>query len=727
VKHLLLFFPLLLSLQAWGQDLFEESSKLTPFINSLFYFSKKTPQEKIYLHFDNTSYYHGDNIWFKCYVTSNQNQLSQSSKTLYVELLNPGGELIDKRILPIENGQCHGDFSLNHLTFYSGFYEVRAYTKYMLNFGEYVVFSRLLPVFNKPKTEGNYEEKEMLRFGRYGPVGYPMRRENPEREKSVNIRFFPEGGNTIQGIASRVAFEATDETGNQIDIAGVVLDEKNQELCQFTDLHEGKGILTYTPGAGKQKVEVEYSGKKYRFDLPAPLPKGIAMEVDNLSHPDSIGIILRKNELLPAEMLGLVVLTGGEYQDYHFVYMKDNEINFNIDKTELPLGVSQIILFNNKGNILCDRLVFAGKKDFLNIQVKPDKPAYKPYELINMEIFMADSKENPVQSTFSLSVRDGANEVEYNQNILTDLLLMSEIKGYVRNPSYYFESDDMIHRTALDLLLMVQGWRRHSWKQLAGIEPFEFEYLPEQGIEIGGKAVSFVKQIPKPNVDVSLLLLQKREENEPVASINGSSVTDNQGRFSFISDVYGKWSMILSVSEKRKRKDYRILLDRAFSPEPKRYRYSDLQINIAGKNIESGNEEKAFENPDEDYDSFFAEYQDSLTKADNNKKINTLPEVVIKAKKNTKEQEIRHNRSTSIAYYDVAAEYDGFYDKGKYIGNDIHELLKNMNKDFFSRKNQFSKILGESLSYKNKMVHVVVDYRPVLWNEDNLFIYLSGN
>jgi len=322
-----------------------------------------------------------------------------------------------------------------------------------------------------------------------------------------------------------------------------------------------------------------------------------------------------------------------------------------------------------------------------------------------------------------LSVRDGANEVEYNQNILTDLLLMSEIKGYVRNPSYYFETDDMIHRTALDLLLMVQVWRRHSWKQLAGIEPFGLEYLPEQGIEIGGKAVSFVKQIPKPNVDVSLLLLQKREENESLASINGSSVTDNQGRFSFISDVYGKWSMILSVSEKRKRKDYRILLDRAFSPEPKRYRYSDLQINIAGKNIESGNEEKAFENPDEDYDSFFAEYQDSLTKADNNKKINTLPEVVIKAKKNTREQEIRHNRSTSIAYYDVAAEYDGFYDKGKYIGNDIHELLKNMNKDFFSRKNQFSKILGESLSYKNKMVHVVVDYRPVLWNEDNLFIY----
>ena len=79
------------------------------------------------------------------------------SKTLFVELLNPGGEIMDKRKLKIENGQCHGEFTLNHLPFYSGFYEVRAYTKYMLNFGEDIIFSRLQPVFNKPKVEGNFE------------------------------------------------------------------------------------------------------------------------------------------------------------------------------------------------------------------------------------------------------------------------------------------------------------------------------------------------------------------------------------------------------------------------------------------------------------------------------------------------------------------------------------------------------------------------------------------
>jgi len=166
MKPELLFVEVVLSLficiQVFGQDANSEYGKIVDFISLLKDFSNNIPREKVYLHFDNTSYYQGDHIWFKCYVVSGKHQLSDFSKTLYVELLNPGGEIVDKRILKIENGQCHGDFLLTRLPFYSGFYEVRAYTKYMLNFGDDIIFSRLLPVFDKPKVAGNYEEKKMM-------------------------------------------------------------------------------------------------------------------------------------------------------------------------------------------------------------------------------------------------------------------------------------------------------------------------------------------------------------------------------------------------------------------------------------------------------------------------------------------------------------------------------------------------------------------------------------
>lgn len=69
-------------------------------------------------------------------------------------------------------------------------------------------------------------------------------------------------------------------------------------------------------------------------------------------------------------------------------------------------------------------------------------------------------------------------------------------------------------------------------------------------------------------------------------------------------------------------------------------------------------------------------------KAGNHEKNYRLKEVTIKAKKRTKEKEIYESRSKSIAYYDVHSELDDIKDSGKFIGDDIHELMMNMNKNF---------------------------------------------
>lgn len=120
-------------------------------------FSRIHPQEKVYLHFDNTGYFIGETIWFKAYVTRTDSDYPTNlSKVLYVELLNPSGEVVERRKLKLENGQAHGDIRLDNILT-SGFYEVRAYTRYMTNWGTGACFSRVFPVFEEPKEEGNYE------------------------------------------------------------------------------------------------------------------------------------------------------------------------------------------------------------------------------------------------------------------------------------------------------------------------------------------------------------------------------------------------------------------------------------------------------------------------------------------------------------------------------------------------------------------------------------------
>ena len=92
------------------------------------------PQERVYLHFDNTAYYLGETIWFKAFVTSHSdNNPTVLSRVLYVELMSPEGYVVKTDKYRIDdNGTCHGGIYLDPL-YLSGFFEVRAYTRYMLN------------------------------------------------------------------------------------------------------------------------------------------------------------------------------------------------------------------------------------------------------------------------------------------------------------------------------------------------------------------------------------------------------------------------------------------------------------------------------------------------------------------------------------------------------------------------------------------------------------------
>ena len=266
----LLFLGVSLIIQVSAQPNDTLISKLARYVSIVDHFSKNLPQEKVYLHFDNSTYYQGDDIWFSCYlVASGFHKTSSLSQTLYVELLNPGGEVINKQILKVENGKCHGNFTLNKLPFYSGFYEVRAYTKYMLNFGEETIFSRTFAVYDKPTKPGAYDEKNLMKYGR---GSYPVLRKTPVKEKAVTLKFFPEGGNLVVGVPSQVAFEATDAYGNPIEVSGEVVGENKETIVRFKSVHDGKGIFSFTPSDKLQpkapKVTVTYQNKPYLFDLP---------------------------------------------------------------------------------------------------------------------------------------------------------------------------------------------------------------------------------------------------------------------------------------------------------------------------------------------------------------------------------------------------------------------------------------------------------------------------
>lgn len=381
-------------------------------------FGNMVPQEKVYLHLDNTSYYHGDNIWFAAYVVSAfDNRPEVLSRTLYVELLDPGGVVVERRVLPIDKGRCHGEFSLTQLPFRSGYYEVRAYTKYMLNFDSRGIFSRVIPVFDSPAVEGDYADR---RLARYDDLKYEMKRPRTPRERNVSMRFYPEGGHLVTGLPSRVAFEATDGAGQPLDVAGGrIVGADGTTRAEFSTLHDGRGVFDYTPAAGDE-AEITVDGRARRFPLPEAEATGVVMRVDNLSSADSVRFSIRKSAATAPLTLGAVVMCGGRLRNFTILDIEnDGMLSFAVARNKLAAGVARIVLCDDRGNILADRLFFARRGPVAEIAAKTDKEHYDPYAKVTLSIEGRDAGGAALSVPVSVAVRDGDEEIEGGGSVMT--------------------------------------------------------------------------------------------------------------------------------------------------------------------------------------------------------------------------------------------------------------------------------------------------------------------
>jgi hypothetical protein len=652
-------------------------------------FGKAMPQEKVYVHMDNTSYYQGDKIWFQCYVvTADNNRPTTLSKTIYVELLNPEGNIIERHILPIVDGRAHGDFSLVHLPFHSGFFELRAYTRYMINFGEETIFSRIFPVFDLPETVGNYAERKMTPQKSI-EAKYKVQREVERHGKSVNVKFYPEGGNMVAGLPSRIAFEATNANGTPIPVQGQILSQEGTQAVTFATKHEGRGSFTYTPHIG-DKAEVRYGDRTFSFDLPQIHQQGVTIQVDNLSSQDSVLITLHRTPSLDIELVGAATIGAGKLSSFTMLDFNQNtSLSFTIDKSSLSAGVSRIVITDPAGSIIADRLIFIRPTNVATINVQSDKPSYGPYDLVKLNFNIADHTGKPVKTTMSLAVRDGDNCLEPHTNILTHLLLMSEIKGYVHRPAFYFESDDEHHRTALDELLMVQGWRRYDWGVWSGQKPFSLRYAPEQGITINGTVLNYSSDRPVSNIYLSSMLSLR---DDPAATDGDESTqpsdnthigivsVDDRGKFEFSANIVGEWNLVLGVTnDKQKAKSSRILIDRGYSPKPRGYKVSDMQI--SSDSIAQHSESLSSIVADTTSNNGLINFTDEEAAKLLSERTHQIKEVVVQSDEESLEKRIFNARAKAMRYYDIETELRDLEDRGATIEN-IYQLLEALDDNF---------------------------------------------
>ena len=689
-KHIttFIFLSLLSCIYIYAQEN-NETEKLKRFIENINIFNYLYPQEKVYLHFDNTGYFVGETMWFKAYVVqAEQLNPTPMSRVLYVELLSPEGNVEAMQKLKIENGQCHGQFLLDsEKKFYSGFYEARAYTRCMLNFSEEIIFSRVFPIFNKPKKEGEYNKKVMSERPNYQRL--PFQRKKPEKSKTLDVSFFPEGGSLINGLHSRIAFKATDQDGVGISVNGYLYEELNPKdtIATFTTFHDGMGLFNHIPDGKKYAIKVKYNEKEHQFPIPKELSDGYVLKVDN-QRKDQLRIEIQKSDNTDTDTVGISVSCRGKIYAFNQLKVTDEPALLKIPTSEFPQGVYLVTLFNSKGKVYGERLSFIKQESSVLLNNRTDNLNIEPFEPITLNLQVTDQKGEGIKTNFSLSVQDNTSVTNiWQDNICTNLLLSSDLKGYINNPEYYFEKDDVQHNIALDLLMMTQGWRRYEWETMILPEQFEVKHPIEKGILINGQVIStYSKKVQKERK----VTMWMTSESDGLFQ-NGTCDTNEKGWFNFLpDDFYGRWNINFLTTEKDKKKWSRVTLDRVFSPQGRNYTYADTRL----LNKKDSEEIAIDSTPDE------SQQQDSLDLQSISKGTNLLSEVTITKEKRTAKEETAY--IFSDIEYDVIAEEAKLEDTAESYTNNIADFLERTN-PYFSAPADPNKWYTKS-TYKNRPV-----------------------
>ncbi len=486
--------------QSQAQSRQEFSDYSEEVLSSMMEFYAHGIDEKLYLQLDKPYYSSGDQIRFKGFL---RNAITHAelphSNFIYVELVDAQRKLVSRVKVRRKESGFDGYLDLNP-EMEPGNYTLRGYTRWMLNQDDEYFFTRSLKIISPIPASARVAADSTRR----------QRREAREASTQAGVpklldytvQFFPEGGALLADATQIVAFKALAEDGLSIEVKGEIFDSKDQAVVSIESLHKGMGVavLHVEPGDSYYAVMTSSEGLERRFALPKVEDQGVTIVARK-----SAERLYFQIKALPESLLDgahYIVHSRGRVVAASTV---DENLTSALSMSELFDGINVISVVSASGDILSERLMFKRPEELPTADFKSDKDNFGSREKVKVSVELSDSFGGVADGQFGVSVTDESS-VRFNEedeNILSYLLLSSDLQGYIESPALYFDGDLAQADRHLDLLLRTQGWRRFDLGQILAGECAPKSYAYEQSAEIEGDVKGFFgNDARQPKIDV---------------------------------------------------------------------------------------------------------------------------------------------------------------------------------------------------------------------------------
>ncbi len=515
-------------------------------------YRKQAFQEKVYVRTDRSTYLTGELMWFKIYcVDAYSNKPLNLSKVVYIEMLNEINEPVLQRKIQMKDGIGSGSMFVP-AALSAGNYTIRAYTNWMKNFSPDYYFHSTVSIINT----------------------FVKAVSSSRAVNSYDAQFFPEGGDLVVGLRSKVAFRVVDQSGKGISFRGAILDEKNDTVARIRPLKFGIGSFYITPSSTSKyrAVITDDRGVRSTYTLREAKDNGYVLKLSENSDAITVDVSASSQQDNYAPVYLFV-------QSRQNILMKDaqtlqqGKISFKINKASLPVGITHFTLFDRNLKPAAERLYFKRPQQTMDIDARTEVVSYDNRSRVKLRV------TSTADANLSVSVfKNDSLPSPGNANLFDYLWLSSDLKGTVESPEYYLSSTDTTAARATDNLMLTHGWRRFTWNDVLS-KPVTMSYLPEVRNHIIRGTVTGENGQPAQGVLAYLAWPQ-------IFVRPYGSRADAKGEIQFeVKDFYGTKKIFVQTNH-RIDSTYRIQLINPFSEQYSSLKLPSLNIpSLVGKQL----------------------------------------------------------------------------------------------------------------------------------------------
>jgi alpha-2-macroglobulin-like protein len=301
-----------------------------------------------------------------------------------------------------------------------------------------------------------------------GGVVEPIAKTIPILLNTVDITFFPEGGDLIAGLPGRVYLEARTPAKKPADIRGRIIDAQGQTVAEIHTDHEGRGRFTFTPrdGATYSLKLSEPAGIEKLFPLPSVNPIGVTLTAFRDVTEKNQPVILQCASTIAGNYIVTLSKHDMQLSSQMFDLGANKPVSVSLAAPGWADGVLTATVRDANGKAQTERLVFRQSARLLRVNVAVDRGSYVPGDPVSLTITTTDEDGNPVAASVGITATD-ASVLEMPERRdraprLSEMVLLEDDVREFADAQVYLDPADSQSPLAVDLLLGTQGWRRFA-------------------------------------------------------------------------------------------------------------------------------------------------------------------------------------------------------------------------------------------------------------------------